>query len=369
MRIVIAPDKFKGCLPADRVAASLAAGVSRRWAGATVDLCPQADGGEGFVDAMLAAMPGRRIVSRVTGPLADVRVEAAWGLLEGGPTAVIEMSSASGLALVPEGLRDPMQTTTHGTGELLLHAVRAGARRILLGIGGSATVDAGLGCCNAVGHTVLMRDGEHACPTEPLCGRDLAGVYAIKRGRGSPLDRVPIEVACDVSSPLFGPEGAACVFGAQKGATPEQVAWFDQQHRGLAERCLKVAEAEVPGSGAAGGLGWAMLSFFDAVLRPGIDLVMSATRLRERLAGADLCITGEGSFDGQSLSGKTAMGVARLCRELGVPCALVAGRVEGDGAGLFVAMEGATPEGMPLAEAIGRAPELIAAAAGRLRVG
>lgn len=369
MRIVIAPDKFKGCLPADQVAASLAAGVSRRWPGATVDLCPQADGGEGFVDAMLAATPGRRIVSRVTGPLADLRVDAAWGLLEEGPTAVVEMSAASGLALVPEGLRDPMQTTTHGTGELLLHAARAGARRILLGIGGSATVDAGIGCCNAVGHTVLFRDGEHACPTDPLCGRDLASVYAVKRGRGSPLDRIPIEVACDVSSPLFGPDGAACVFGPQKGATPEQVAWFDQQHRGLAERCLRLDEALIPGSGAAGGLGWAMLSFFDAVLRPGIDLVMSATRLRDRLAGADLCVTGEGSFDGQSLSGKTAVGVARLCREVGVPCALVAGRLAADPSDLFVCAEAVTPAGMALPEAVARAPELIAAAARRLCVG
>lgn len=366
MRIVIAPDKFKGCLPAQAVAAAIAEGVARRMPHAELDLCPQADGGEGFVDAMLAAMPGRRLTARVTGPRPDTSLDAAWGLLDDGPTAVIEMSAASGLALLEPTQRDPMCTTTHGTGELLLAAAHAGARHILLGIGGSATIDAGVGCCNAVGHTLLLDDGEHAVPSEPLTGGDLARVLLVKRGRGSPLDRIPIDVACDVTNPLFGPDGAAAVYGPQKGATPEQVVWFDAQHRRLAKACFKLDEARTPGAGAAGGLGWAMLSFFNARLVRGIELVASATRLADRLARADLCITGEGAFDSQSLSGKTAVGVAELCRRLGVPCVLVAGRIDADPSGLFVAAQAATPPGTTLAEAFRQAPRLIAEAAARL---
>lgn len=362
MRIVIAPDKFKGCLPADAVARHIAAGLRRRHPAAELDLCPLADGGEGFVDAMLAATGGTRRVSRVVGPLGEEKIDAVWGMLTGG-TAVVEMSGASGFALVPESLRNPMNTTTFGTGQLLLAAVQAGATRILLGIGGSATVDAGLGCCQAAGHTVLRLDGEPVTPGEPLLGRDLAEIHSIKRGRGSLLDRIPITVACDVDNPLSGGRGAAVVFGPQKGATPEQVAWFDAQHRALAGRCLKLDEAATPGAGAAGGLGWALLSFFTAELVPGIDLVISATQLRERLRGADLCVTGEGAFDGQSAGGKTASGVARLCRELGVPCALLAGHISADTAATFAHAVEVSPRNMPLPEAFSRAGELLEKAA------
>lgn len=366
MRIVIAPDKFKGCLSAAHAACAIAEGVRRRRPDAEIDLCPQADGGEGFVEAMLGAMPGRLHHTRVVGPRPDQTVVAAWGLLEDGPTAVIEMSAASGLALLPQSQRDPMRTTTHGTGQLLLAAYAAGARRILLGIGGSATIDAGLGCCNAVGHTVLLDDGEPAVTTEPLAGGDLERVRLIKRGRGSPLDRVPIEVACDVTNPLLGPEGAAFVYGPQKGATDDQVIYFERQHRRLAEACFKLEEAWTPGAGAAGGLGWAMISFFTARLVRGIELVASATRLAGRLEHADLCITGEGCFDRQSFSGKTAAGVAEVCRRLGVPCLLVAGRIEADPTDWFAAAEQATPAEMPLPQALRDAPRLIADSAERL---
>ncbi len=291
-----------------------------------MDQCPVADGGEGTVAALVGATGGRIMQTTVTGPLADTRVEAQWGLLGDGTTAVIEMAAASGLALVPAALRNPKNTTTFGTGELLRAAVDAGARRIILGIGGSATVDGGLGCCQAAGMTILRRDGEPVSMTDPLCGRDLADIYAIKRGRGSPLDRVDIVVAADVSSPLYGPQGAARVFGPQKGASPGDVEWFDAQLRGLAQRSLVDDVAQAHGAGAAGGLGFAMLAFFSATIRPGIDIVIEATRLRERLADAALCITAEGSLDAQSLAGKATAGVARTAREAGVPCVAVAGR-------------------------------------------
>jgi glycerate kinase len=363
MRIVVAPDKFKGCLPAEAVARHIAAGLLRTFPGAEIDLCPLADGGEGFVEAMLAATGGTAHTSRVVGPLPDQTVDARWGFLGDGTTAVIEMSAASGYALVPADQRNPMNTTTYGTGQLLLHAARKGAQRLLLGIGGSATVDAGLGCCQAAGHTVLRFDGETVPPGDPLCGRDLPDIHSIKRGRGSELDRIPIIVACDVDNPLYGDRGAAVVFGPQKGATPEQVAWFDAQHRALAERCLKQSEALSPGTGAAGGLGWALTSFFNAQLVPGIRMVMDATGLAERLRGAALCVTGEGAYDGQSAGGKTASGVARFCAELGIPCVLLAGRISADTQGAFAQAIEVSPRSMSLDEAFTRAPELLTKAA------
>src|SRR5205085_222290 len=184
------------------------------------------------------------------------------------------------------------------------------AKRIILGIGGSATNDGGIGCAQACGLPVILRDEGAADPREPLVGADLRRVVLIKHARGSPLDRVRITVACDVTNPLFGPNGAARVFGPQKGATAEQVEELDELLRRLAERCGKIAEATTPGAGAAGGLGFAMLAFFGATLRPGFDIVADAVRLRERLRGADLCITGDGRLDAASFAGKAAVSVA-----------------------------------------------------------
>lgn len=342
MKVVIAPDKFKDCLPAEAVAAHLAAGVRKAAPHAIIDICPVGDGGEGTVAALVAGSGGQVIVSRVTGPRVDMKVDAAWGLLDDGKTAVIEMSAASGLALLKPQDRDPRMTTTFGTGELLLEAVHRGAERIVLGIGGSATMDAGVGCCQAVGHTVLRKDGEPV-DQEPVTGGQLADILMVKKGRGSPLDRVRIEVACDVRNPLCGTGGAARVFGPQKGAGPATVDWFEEQHRQLAQRCLKETEAGTPGAGAAGGLGWAMVSFFNAALVPGIDLVLEVSRFRSRLAGADWCLTGEGRFDASSLAGKAPTGVARACHELGVKCVLVAGRIEIDPGTLFAASNELSP--------------------------
>lgn len=331
MKIIIAPDKFKGSLDAAGVARAIATGLRSVDPTATIDECPMADGGEGTVAALVAATGGRIETRRVTGPLPEMKIEASFGILGDNETAVIEMAAASGLALLSADQYDPMATTTFGTGELLTAAAELGMKRVILGIGGSATVDAGIGAAQACGLPVLLEGGEPVSPTEPLCGRDLPTVLMVKHGRGSPVERMEIVVACDVTNPLFGPNGAAPIYGPQKGASPEMVRELDENLRALAGRLNKLDEANTPGAGAAGGLGFGMLAFFGASLRPGIDLVANAARLRYRLTGADLCITGEGRLDAQSISGKTAVGVSRLCKELGIPCVAIVGSV-GEGA-------------------------------------
>ncbi len=353
MHYLIAPDKFKGCLTAEQVVAAIGEGIRQADPAATIDLCPLSDGGEGLVKILAAAAGGQLLTSRVTGPLPDMQVEAEWAMLPGndGPVAVIEMATASGLALVPTDRRDPRKTTTYGTGELLVHAVKAGAQRILLGIGGSATVDAGLGCCQAAGLTILSLDGEPFASTDALTGGDLDRVYAIKRGRGSVLDRVPITVACDVTNPLCGPAGAAAVFGPQKGASPADLAWFDAQHGRLAEHSLALDAAQAAGAGAAGGLGFAMLAFFNARLERGIELVLDAIHFDQRLAAADVVITGEGCLDEQSSGGKTAYGVLDRAARLGKPVVGVAGRVDGQHPRFWKLLE-SSPRALPLADAM-----------------
>ena len=325
MKLLIAPDKFKGSLDAAGVATAIAAGVRSIDPAATIDLCPMADGGEGTVAALVAATGGRLETRRVTGPLPEMKVNASFGILGDKQTAVIEMAAASGLALLQGDQRDPMATTTFGTGELLVAAAEMGMKRVILGIGGSATVDAGLGAAQACGLPVLLEGGEPLSATEPLCGRDMPSVLMVKHGRGSRVERMEIVVACDVTNPLFGPDGAAVVYGPQKGASPAAVRELDDNLRSLAARMNKLDIARTPGAGAAGGLGFGMLAYFGATLRLGAEIIAGAVGLRARLTGADLCITGEGRMDDQSVSGKTAIAVARLCRELGVPCVALVG--------------------------------------------
>jgi glycerate kinase len=326
MKIVIAPDKFKGALDARQVAEQIALGLRDVRADLDIDLCPIADGGDGTVTAMVSATHGKLLTARVTGPLPEMKVDATYGILGDGQTAVIEMAAASGLVLLKPEDRNPLNTTTFGAGGLLVAAARQGVNRIILGVGGSATTDAGIGCAQAAGLPVLLEEGEPVSPTEPLCGRDMPKVVLIKHGRGSEVERVKIVVACDVTNPLFGPNGAAVIFGPQKGATPRQVEWLDHNLEELARRTGKLAEANTPGAGAAGGLAFGMLAYFGAEIRPGAPLVLEAVKLRERLAAADLCITGEGQLDSQSLSGKAPIAVARLCKELGVPCVAFVGK-------------------------------------------
>ncbi|MGD0541373.1 MAG: glycerate kinase [Tepidisphaeraceae bacterium] len=369
MRIVVAPDKFKGCLSAAEVARAIEAGLRRAEPDAQIDSCPMADGGEGTVEALVTATGGRFVFRRVIGPLPEMKVDARFGILGDAATAVIEMSAASGLALLRTEDRDPMRTTTFGTGQLLMAAAQMGVSRIILGIGGSATIDGGVGCAQACGLPVILEGGEFVSPGEPLVGADVERVVLIKHGRGSPIEKVRIDVACDVTDPLCGEGGAAAVYGPQKGATPAQIRQLDAALMQLARRNGKLDQAKLRGAGAAGGLGFAMAAFFGATLNSGVEIVMDAVRLCDRLASADLCLSGEGTLDAQSFRGKTVGGVARMCREIGVPCVVLAGRVDQKADFLAQGVTAAfniREEPITLEESIKNAAELISAAAEKL---
>ena len=328
MRILIAPDKFKDCLSAIAVANAIADGLRRVDPNVQIDLCPLADGGEGTAEVLVNSLGGEWRETRVTGPLPEMKVTARFGLIENGKTAVMEMASAAGLALLKPQQRNPMYTTTFGVGELLMAAAHAGASQVILGIGGSATIDGGIGCAQACDLPVILQDGEPLSRTEPLTGCDISRVVLIKHGRGSAIEKIKIAVACDVDNPLYGPRGAAHTFGPQKGASAREIEQLDTDLRELARRCVKTAEAELPGAGAAGGLGFGMVAFFGATLRPGVQIVLEAVKFTERLRGVDLCITGEGKLDAQTLGGKTVAGVAIAARRAGVPCIALAGLVQ-----------------------------------------
>lgn len=362
MKVVVAPDKFRGSLSAAGAARAIARGVLAACPSARVDTVPMADGGEGTVDALVASTGGSLRAVEVTGPLGDP-VRAVYGLLGDGRTAVMEMASASGLALVPRPRRDPAQATTRGTGELLLAAVDAGARRLIVGIGGSATNDGGAGFGQALGFRLLDREGRELPPG----GGALAALDRIDgTGRDPRLDGVSVAVACDVENPLCGPRGASAVYGPQKGADPATVADLDRGLAHFAEvvaRDLGLSIRDLPGAGAAGGLGGGLVAFASGRLEPGVALVMRTVELADRLAGADLCITGEGAIDGSSAFGKTAVGVARLARSLGCPTLALAGTL-GRGAEAVLregvdAMFSLCSGPMPLDEAVARADELL----------
>jgi len=354
MRIVIAPDKFKGCLSAREVAAAIAQGIASANPKHEIEQIPMADGGEGTVDALVAATNGRLITQTVTGPLPEIKVPAVFGILGDGKTAVIEMAAASGLHLLRPDQRNPLKTTTFGTGELLVAATKMGMTRIILGIGGSATTDGGIGCAQACGVRFEIDRGVSANETDPpLTGADVAYADPGKDPDNLPakfLRGVEIVVACDVDHPLIGPRGAARIFGPQKGATPEQVESLDRALEHLSMRIPWGFDLrEKPGTGAAGGLGFGMMSFFGAKLRRGFEIVAEAAHLEERLKGADLCITGEGRLDASSMGGKTVIGVARACRKLGIDCFAFVGSI-GEG------WDGAYKEGLgaciPISEGI-----------------
>jgi glycerate kinase len=323
MRIVIAPDKFKGSLDASGVARAVADGIRSVRPDAEIDLVPVADGGEGTLDAAVGAGFERRTVV-VTGPT-GVPVCADWGLRD--DEAVIEMALASGLGVLPGGVRDPRGASSRGTGELIAAALDAGARRIVLGVGGSAGTDGGAGMLQALGLQLL--DGAGA--VLPGGGAALARLVTVDASALDPrLAEASIVLAGDVDNPLLGPSGAAAVFGPQKGASPADVVELDAA---LAHYAALVVDAfgvpgaaDAPGAGAAGGVGFAAMAALGAERRSGIDVVLDLTGLRDRLVGADLVVTGEGSIDEQSLAGKTPVGVAIAAREAAVPVVAVCGR-------------------------------------------
>ncbi len=324
LKVVVAPDSFKECLSAPQVAEAMAAGVRAAAPDGEVTCVPMADGGEGTVQALVAATGGSLHNATVTGPLGEP-VEAEFGILGDGETAVIEMAAASGLPLVPPERRDPTRTTTFGTGELIRAALDRGAGRLILGIGGSATVDGGAGMAQALGVRLLGAEGQ------PL-GR---GGGALERldiidlsGRDPRVADVTCEVACDVDNPLVGPRGAARVYAPQKGATPQMVESLEANLSRLADviqRDLDVQVRDLPGAGAAGGLGAGLVAFLGAELRPGVELVIEAVHLDEALAGADLVLVGEGQLDGQTAFGKVPVGVARGAAKQGIPVVELAG--------------------------------------------
>jgi glycerate 2-kinase len=321
MKILVAPDSFKGSLSAFEAAEAMRRGVLRARPQARVDVCPLADGGEGTASVLLRALGGQMQSSRVTGPLGRP-VEALWALLADGRTAVIETAQAAGLTLVPDEDRDPSRTTTYGVGELIRAALDAKVQSIIVGLGGSATVDGGAGMAQALGV-------DFAGATRPVTGGQLGRVYAVDTTRRDPrLSGVDIRGACDVGAPLTGSDGAAPVYGPQKGATEFQVRELDAGLRHLA--ALLGDPGGHPGDGAAGGLGYGLRVFAGARIVSGIDLVLDAVRFDARLDRCDWVLTGEGRLDGQSARGKVVSGVSRRCRARGVPVVALAGSIGAD---------------------------------------
>lgn len=329
MNIIIAPDSFKGSLSTTQVADHIKAGVLRVFPTARIQILPMADGGEGTVEAMVTSLSGHYEAVTVTGPM-GTPVEARFGILEDGK-AVLEMAAASGLPLVPADQKDICKATTYGTGELLKKAMDLGCKKIYIGIGGSATNDGGIGMAQALGAHFLDEKGQEV----GFGGGALSDIRSINlSGMDSRLKETEITVMCDVDNPLCGPKGASAIYGPQKGATPELVALLDQ---GLAHLVEVMKEhglpdlKDMPGSGAAGGLGMGLAAFTGATLRSGIEAVLDAANFTEKLSWAHLVITGEGRIDGQSIFGKVPTGISKYAVKYKVPVIAVVGCI-GEGA-------------------------------------
>ena len=365
MKVVIAPQAFKGSISALAAAEAMAEGVRRVVADAETVLVPVADGGDGTLETLVESTGGDIRTSHVTGPLGE-KVNAPWGALGDGRTAVIEMARTSGLALVPTDKRDPLYATTYGLGEMIGHALDAGFRRFIVGIGGSATNDGGAGMAQALGVRLLADGGgdigRGGFALESLDRIDMAGLDPRARDSG-------FLVACDVNNPLCGPEGASAVYGPQKGATPEMVEALDRaldHFAAVVERDVGPKIRDVPGAGAVGGLGGGLIAFLDGTLSPGVDIVLDTVGIDERLEGADLVVTGEGQMDFQTVYNKAPIGVARRAKALGIPVVAVSGSL-GDGFtdvhehGIDAAVA-ITSSPMTLEEASKAAAELVASA-------
>lgn len=374
MKIICAPDSFKESLSAAEAAESMAVGIRSVAMDVDIDLCPIADGGEGTVSALLAATKGQWQQAVVMNPLGEP-IDARWGLLgqvrDEPVTAVIEMAAASGLELIEASRRDATRTSTYGTGQLISAALAAGASRIILGIGGSATNDGGCGAAQALG--VKFHDHAGRQIMDPMTGAMLLDVSSID---ATQLDHrmagVQVVVACDVTNPMTGPGGAAHVYGPQKGADPQQVAQLDAGLRHLAvlfRDQLHQDVEKIAGSGAAGGMGAGLMVLLGGRLQPGVGIVLEAVKFEQRVAGCDLCLTGEGRIDGQSLSGKACLGVAQVARNQGVDTIALVGSVGPQAertreAGLkdFVVIG----DGLSVEQSMQRGAELVQRAAGRV---
>jgi glycerate kinase len=348
----------------------MAAGIQKAVPDAAVDCCPIADGGEGTLDALTAAIPGNLQSLTVSGPLNDP-VDAQFAIFAEDSFAIVESAAAAGLQLVPEDSRDPAMTSTRGVGELIAAACETAPAKIIVAVGGSATNDGGCGMAQALGIRFFDRDGDEM--QEPLSGgklNDIARIDATERLQA--LRKIEVIVACDVRNPLTGPDGAATVYGPQKGATDEQVTLLDtglSHLAGLIRRDLNIDIETLPGSGAAGGLGGGLVAFAGATVTSGIDTVLDAVDFERRVHGCDLCLTGEGQIDAQSVSGKACMGVARAANRHDVPTIALVGAV-GPGAEQCLASGlrdyVVIGEGLPAEISMRQAGVLIADAAGQV---
>lgn len=333
MNILIAPDSFKDCMSAREVALALRRGILKILPDANLIVLPMADGGEGTVESVIDATGGQRVEIRVKDPLMR-EISSFYGITGDGSTAVIEMAAASGLELLEPEERDPWITSTYGTGQLIADALDRGCRKIMLGIGGSATNDCGAGMAEALGVKFSGKFGKLSARGGGALG-EVASVHM--EGLDGRIAETSFEVACDVSNPLTGPQGASVVYGPQKGADKAMVKKLDQNlahFAGVIEKQLGKEFSRVPGSGAAGGLGAGMMAFLDAKLMKGIEMIAEVCGLEEKIRQADLVITGEGKMDAQTRFGKTPYGVAQLAKKYGVDVIGVAGTLEED-AGLL----------------------------------
>lgn len=353
-KIILAIDSFKGCLASEEVEAVVAETIRRKFPACEVRCLPVADGGEGMLSVLVRVTGGRLIPVEVHDPLMRP-IRARYGVLGDGETAVIEMAEASGLPLLTEQERNPMQATSFGTGELIRHALRSGYRKLLVGIGGSATCDGGMGMLQAIGLRFYDSDGK-----ELRQGGGVMEQVARVDSRlwEKALKEAQVTVACDVQNPFCGAEGAAFVFAPQKGAIPEQVVRLDEGLRHWAEVVFQTTGKDIrllPGAGAAGGMGGALHAFLHASLQPGIELLLDAVHFDEELANADLVITGEGRADRQTLMGKVPAGVLHRALSQGVKTVLLAGQIEDTQLLLdagFTRLLPVTPQNMPLGEAL-----------------
>ena len=368
MKIVIASDSFKGSLASIEVARSIEMGILDVFPSCDVVKVAVADGGEGTMDALCQSLGGKVVRIPVEDPIGRT-INASYVILEDGNTAVLEMSSASGLTLLTPAERNPMLTSTYGTGQLIDDAIGRGCRRFLVGIGGSATNDAGMGMLTALGYRFLDAEGNElpgaGASLSKVCGIDCSGVSQAVRDS-------EFIVACDVDSPLYGPDGAAYVFAPQKGADPDMVKALDDGLRHYAdvvasytgkipmhggpsctgETSIMKDAASMPGAGAAGGLGYAFVAFFGARLQRGVDMVLDAVGFDSIIEGADLVITGEGRIDAQTLTGKTPYGVLQRASRQNIPVIALAGSVALDDSSGFTAIRQITPPDMQLSEAM-----------------
>jgi glycerate kinase len=329
MKIVVAPDSFKGSLTAVEVSDAIEQGIREIFPEAEIVKIPMADGGDGTVQCLVNATGGKILREKVTGPLGD-EVLASYGILGDQKTAVIEMAEASGLTLVPENRRNPLITTTFGTGQLIKFALDQGCRKMIIGIGGSATNDGGAGMVQALGTKLLDKDGEEI----GFGGGELKKVFRIEtKCLDNRLSETKVLIASDVSNPLCGPKGASRVYGPQKGATPEMIKKLDESLAYFADiikRDLNKDIKDIPGAGAAGGLGASLIAFLDAELRPGIEIIIEIVKLERAIQDADLVITGEGKIDSQTIYGKAPIGVAKIAKKYNVPVIAVAAIIGDD---------------------------------------